>query len=202
VVVSALVSRNADNPMTPIIPELLTKLIAAVRGTPDRDHGKAQSALEDALSSLGSNVGRGVFPISRPPRGGLAGWQAKRVAAYIDEHVGMPFKASELAQLVQLSNAHFFRAFKVSFGTTPAVYIMQQRIRLAQELMVKSGYPLSRVALECGLCDQSHLCRAFRRIVGNTPSQWRRQFASAPEVRTNRLTPFLNREVAMTLTGD
>jgi AraC family transcriptional regulator len=188
--------------MTPMIPDLLTKLIAAVRGTPERDQVKAQSALEDALSSLGSNVGRLAFPTSRPPRGGLAGWQAKRVSAYINEHIGIPFKASELAELVQLSNAHFFRAFKVSFGTTPAVYIMQQRIRLAQELMVKSGYPLSRVALECGLCDQSHLCRAFRRIVGSTPSQWRRQFASEPEVRTHRLNPFLNREVAMNLTAD
>jgi transcriptional regulator GlxA family with amidase domain len=158
--------------MTPIIP-LLTKLIAAVTAS----------------------------PTPRPPRGGLAAWQAKRVATYIDEHIGSPLKASDLATLVQLSNAHFFRAFKTSFGTTPAVYIMRQRIRVAQDLMVSTGYPLSQVALECGMCDQSHLCRAFRRVVGNTPARWRRQFASDPEARARRRAPFINRDVGMNLTG-
>jgi AraC family transcriptional regulator len=171
--------------MTPIIPDLLTKLIAAVAGTPDGDQVKAQSALEKALASLEARVGHHASPTSRPPRGGLAGWQAKRVATYIEEHIGTPFKASDLAALAQLSNAHFSRAFKASFGATPAVYIMRQRIRFAQGLIVTTDYPLSRVALECGMCDQSHLCRAFRRIVGNTPTQWRRQFASDPEARAN-----------------
>ena len=165
--------------MTAMIPDLLTKLIAAVTGTLD-----------------------GASPTPRPPRSGLAGWQAKRVATYIDNHIGTPFKASDLAVVVQLSNAHFFRAFKASFGATPAAYIMRQRIRFAQVLMVTTGYPLSRVALECGMCDQSHLCRAFRRVVGNTPSQWRRQFASDPEARTNRPAPFPNRDAGMNLTGE
>lgn len=188
--------------MTPIIPDLLTKLIAAVTGSTDRDRTKARGALEDALASLGTNVGNRASPTARPPRGGLGGWQAKRVAAYIDEHIGMPFKASDLAAQVQLSNAHFFRAFKASFGTTPAAYIRRQRIRFAQDLMVSTGYPLSQVALECGMCDQSHLCRSFRRLVGNTPSQWRRQFASDPEARTNRPAPFPNHDVGMNLAGE
>jgi transcriptional regulator GlxA family with amidase domain len=114
----------------------------------------------------------------------------------------MPFKASDLAAQVQLSNAHFFRAFKASFGTTPAAYIMRQRIRLAQSLMVSTSYPLSQVALECGMCDQSHLCRAFRRVVGNTPSQWRRQFASDPEARANRRAHFPNHDVGVNRAGE
>jgi AraC family transcriptional regulator len=166
--------------MTPIIPDLLTKLIAAVTGSAGGDRVKAQGALEEALPSLAANVGHHASLTRRPLRGGLAGWQAKRVVTYIDEHIGTPFKASDLAALVQLSNAHFFRAFKTSFGATPATYIMRQRIRFAQDLMRSTGYPLSQIALECGMCDQSHLCRAFRRLVGDTPTQWRRQFASDP----------------------
>lgn len=188
--------------MTPIIPDLLTKLIAAVTGSSDGERVNAQGALEEALASLVTSVGHRASPAPRPARGGLAGWQAKRVAAYIDEHIGTPFKASDLATLVQLSTAHFFRAFKASFGTTPAAYIMRQRIRLAQDLMLSTGYPLAQVALECGMCDQSHLCRAFRRLVGNTPTQWRRQFASDPEARTNRPALFPNRNAGMTLTGE
>jgi len=175
-----LVFSSANHSMTPIIPDLLTKLIAAVTGSTDRDRTKARGALEEALASLGTNVGHRSFPTPRPPRGGLAGWQAKRVASYIDQHIGMPFKASELAGQVQLSNAHFFRAFKASFGTTPAAYIMRQRIRFAQDLMVSTGYPLSQVALECGMCDQAHFSRTFRRIVGTNPTVWRRQLSLRP----------------------
>ena len=114
-----LVFSGANHSMTPIIPDLLTKLIAAVTGSTVRDRTKAQGALEEALASLGTNVGHSAFPTPRPPRGGLAGWQAKRVARYIDEHIGMPFKASDLAAQVQLSNAHFFGPSKRALALRP-----------------------------------------------------------------------------------
>jgi hypothetical protein len=34
--------------------------------------------------------------------------------------------------------------------------------------------PLSQIAVACGLCDQAHLCRVFRRLIGMSPSAWRR----------------------------
>jgi AraC-like DNA-binding protein len=44
--------------------------------------------------------------------------------------------------------------------------------------MLSSGAPLSQIALDCGLCDQAHFTRVFRRIVGMNPSIWRREFGS------------------------
>ena len=121
--------------------------------------------------------------IKVPRRGGLAPWQSRRVTVYVREHIGMRLKTSDLAKLVQLSITHFHRAFKVSFQETPAAYIMRQRMRLAQDLMLATGHPLSWVAMECGLCDQAHFSRVFRRLSGQSPSLWRRQFASASRER-------------------
>jgi AraC-like DNA-binding protein len=115
-------------------------------------------------------------------RGGLAPWQARRVAEYVRENIGTSLRASELSKLVRLSYSHFNRAFKVSFRQTPTSYIMRQRVLLAQEKMLTTAQSLSQVALECGLCDQAHFSRMFRRIVGQSPKLWRIQFIPRPPV--------------------
>jgi AraC-like DNA-binding protein len=79
---------------------------------------------------------------------------------------------------VNLSIGHFFRAFRATFGATPHAYIMRQRILHAKMLMASSKAPLARIAFDCGLCDQAHFSRAFRRVVGVSPNVWRRQVSS------------------------
>jgi AraC family transcriptional regulator len=119
-------------------------------------------------------------PCAWPARGGLAPWQTRRLVAYVRENIGRRVKANDLAALVKLSTNHFQRAFKVSFQQTPARYITQQRMRVAQCLMLCTAYPLSRISLECGLCDQAHFSRLFRRVMGQSPQLWRRQFTTDP----------------------
>jgi AraC-like DNA-binding protein len=92
---------------------------------------------------------------------------------------------------VRLSMGYFSRAFRQTFGESPFAYIMRRRVRRAQQLMLTSRRPLSQVALECGMCDQSHLCRVFRRVVGINPNAWRRRFSvgPAPEGSVGRKIP-------------
>jgi AraC family transcriptional regulator len=169
---------------------LLDRLLQAVTTATAADREQARNTLENALALL--IAGRASDRAqSSPPRGGLAPWQARRVAAYIREHIATGLRAGELSTLIGLSYSHFNRAFKASFKETPTAYIMRQRVSLAQETMLKTAHTLSRVASECGLCDQAHLSRIFRRFVGSSPGLWRRQFASgsvedAP--RSNRCT--------------
>ena len=110
----------------------------------------------------------------------LAPWQAKRVAAYIESNISLNFCVADLAAIVRLSISHFSRAFKVSFGQPPITYVKVRRVRHAQILMLNTREPLSKVALDCGLYDQSHLTRLFRKFVGISPSLWRRQFQCQP----------------------
>lgn len=111
-------------------------------------------------------------------RGGLAPWQAKRVGAHIESHLASKIRANDIVGLTQLSASYFFRAFRVNFGVSPFEYIAARRIARAQEMMLTTDEPLSQVAVACGLCDQSHLCRVFRRIVGVTPKAWRREYGA------------------------
>jgi AraC-like DNA-binding protein len=50
-------------------------------------------------------------------------------------------------------------------------------VEYAKQRMLTTNAPLCEIALDCGLADQSHLSRVFRRVTGTTPSAWRRYFS-------------------------
>ena len=124
----------------------------------------------------------------RPPEaprasGRLAPWQINRIVGYIESNLGGNIQARDLAAQVNLSTSHFFRGFKASVGLTPFEYVSQRRVELALTLMRTTPEPLSQIAVQCGLCDQSHLCRLFRRQIGQTPDAWRRANVGTPVSR-------------------
>jgi AraC family transcriptional regulator len=164
--------------------DALASLLADATVALDTDHRAAKSCIQRAAALLGIDLGLGGDEAAkRSCRGGLALWQAKLLKSFIEDKLDSSIRATDLARVVQLSTSYFSRAFRQTFGESPIAYIMQRRIQRAQKLMLASRLPLSQVALECGMCDQAHLCRVFRRIVGINPKAWRRQFpvGSAPD---------------------
>jgi AraC family transcriptional regulator len=111
-------------------------------------------------------------------RGGLAPWQIRKVSAYIEAHLDSTIGAAHLAGLVKLSVFHFCRAFRASFGEPPHTYVMQRRVERAQGMMLRTSSSLAQIAIECGLADQAHLNKSFRRFVGESPGAWRRARAA------------------------
>src|SRR5690606_5549215 len=107
-------------------------------------------------------------------RGGLAPWQIRKVANYVDAHLDRTIRNEDLAAIARLNLSHFGRAFRNSFDEPPHEYVIRRRIERAQGLMLSTDAPLSAIALDCGLADQAHLSRLFRRVVGESPRVWRR----------------------------
>ncbi|WP_237709238.1 helix-turn-helix domain-containing protein [Sphingomonas elodea] len=134
------------------------------------------SLLAGALDAGPTYGWRNPAPVTK---GGLAGWQLRRVRAHVEAHLQGPIFTSTLAEVAQLSTGHFCRAFKASTGETPHGYVMRQRIRRAQQLMRDTTDTLSQIACACGMSDQAHLTRLFRRLVGTTPLAWRRAWQQA-----------------------
>ena len=112
--------------------------------------------------------------------GGLAPWQMKRVEFYIAEHIATTVTLEQLAGCAKLSASYFGRAFKTTFGETPHAYVLRKRVELACRLMRETSSPLAEIALDCGMADQSHLTRIFRRFTGMSPNAWRRLRGSDP----------------------
>ena len=117
---------------------------------------------------------RGGYTAPLDFRGGLAPWQKRRVIAHIEANLDQPLSCGTLAELVGLSTSYFNRAFKSSIGRSPHSYLMSRRLERAQELLLATHEPISQIALACGLADQCHLCRLFRKLAGASPAAWRR----------------------------
>ena len=113
----------------------------------------------------------------------LARWQINRVRTFIDEHLTECIRVSDLSALARSSPSYFSAAFKRTFGASPHAYLMKRRITMAVEQMLGSDAPLSEIAMNCGFADQAHFSRQFRRMMGSTPSNWRRERASRPFTR-------------------
>jgi AraC-like DNA-binding protein len=117
-------------------------------------------------------------------RGGLAPWQERRAKQMLAADLKSRVRLGELAAACRLSRSHFARAFKASTGLAPHQWRLREQVRLAQRLLAGSARPIGQIAAECGFADQSHLTRAFSRIVHATPARWRaerrRSRAGAP----------------------
>jgi AraC family transcriptional regulator len=110
-------------------------------------------------------------PVSR---GGLAPWQQKRVAAYIEERVADNIRLATLAELARLSPYHFSRAFKHSFGMPPHRYHANRRIERAKQLLANRELSVTAIALDVGFSETSTFTAAFHKLTGQAPSRYRR----------------------------
>jgi AraC-like DNA-binding protein len=126
-----------------------------------------QQDLIDAVRSLASRV-------PAPPRGGMTAGTLRRVREHIDQQIAGKLSLHELADIAGLSASHFSRAFRQSVGMPPHRYLRHRRIEIAAEQIRNTALPLAQIALAVGFSDQSHFTREFVRVLGETPSAYRR----------------------------
>lgn len=146
---------------------VIAGLLADAREAVTFDRSAARSLLARAIEILDS------VP-DAPRSGGLARWQMRRLEAFVEANISSSITLEMMAACVRLSPSHFGRAFKATAGETPYGFVLRRRVERARKLMLESSRPLAEIALDCGLADQSHLSRIFRRYSGISPNAWRR----------------------------
>lgn len=104
---------------------------------------------------------------SKPPRWLVAARER------IDDSLPERCSVGELGEGAGVHPVHFARVFRSYYGCTVADYTRRQRIVRAKEA-IRCGHTLAEAALMTGFADQSDLTRAFRRVDGRTPAEFRR----------------------------
>ena len=91
----------------------------------------------------------------------------------MDRDYALPLDVPRLASIACVSDAHFIRTFKATFGETPHRYLQRRRVERAMYLLRNSDRTVTDVCMEVGFSSLGTFSRTFRDIVGETPSEFR-----------------------------
>jgi len=92
---------------------------------------------------------------------------------YIHENLCERISLTKLSQLAGLTTHQLLVAFRQMFGTTPAQYIIQQRLRCAQRQLAGTKKDITTIALDSGFSSHSHLTACFQKHLRCCPTQFR-----------------------------
>ena len=98
----------------------------------------------------------------------------------MDRTYAQPLDVPALARIAHVSQAHFSRTFRATFGETPHRYLQRRRIERAMALLRDPAAAVTDVGLRVGFDSLGAFSRAFRAVVGVAPSQYRARGLAAP----------------------
>jgi transcriptional regulator GlxA family with amidase domain len=91
----------------------------------------------------------------------------------MDRAYAEPLDIRALARVANVSEAHFIRAFRGTFGETPHRYLQRRRVERAMYLLRATDRSVTDVCLDVGFTSLGTFSRSFRDIVGDAPTTYR-----------------------------
>jgi len=95
----------------------------------------------------------------------------------MDRAFARPLDVRAVARVAHVSEAHFSRQFRATFGETPHRYLQRRRVERAMELLRESERPVTEICLDVGFNSLGTFSRTFSEIVGEPPSAYRARFS-------------------------
>lgn len=98
----------------------------------------------------------------------------------MDRAYAEPLDVAKLARIACISEAHFIRTFRETFGETPHRYLQRRRVERSMFMLRESRRSVTEICLDVGFTSLGTFSRTFREIVGQSPLAYRRSNAPAP----------------------
>ena len=98
---------------------------------------------------------------------------------YIDAHLAEALTLAELSEQAHMSRSRFSALFRELNGLTPWEYIVGRRVSRAARLLSTSDETILEIAVACGFNNTANFNHAFRKVIGASPSEYRKRHAAA-----------------------
>ena len=93
----------------------------------------------------------------------------------MDRSYAQPLDVPSLARIANISEAHFIRTFRATFGETPHRYLQRRRVERAMFLLRATDRSVTDICLDVGFTSLGTFSRTFREIVGEAPRPYRQR---------------------------
>lgn len=118
------------------------------------------------IAGINARAGRADTPVLGDP-------QLDRALEHIRTHYSDRISVEDLASTAGMSRRSFERRFHEALGCSLMTYLRRVRVNAACRALIRSTRSLSEISATCGYSDQSHMTREFRKLVGQTPREYR-----------------------------
>ncbi|WPP29896.1 AraC family transcriptional regulator [Streptomyces sp. CL7] len=98
-----------------------------------------------------------------------------RARDVMDRDYAQPLDVPALARVAHVSQAHFTRTFRATFGETPHRYLQRRRVERAMFLLRATDRSVTDISFEVGFSSPGTFSRTFRDIVGRSPRTYRKE---------------------------
>ena len=109
--------------------------------------------------------------------GSLHDFYIKEAINFIEQNYNFPISVESVAAFCGLNRNYLGKLFKESLNQTLQQFLMSYRMNKAADLLASTEMSIAEVGCRCGYQNQLHFSRAFKNIVGMSPSQWRAEHA-------------------------
>lgn len=155
----------------PYAVEMLTEIFHLCDS--DSPHKAAVATMR--VAELMLEAPRWFLTLQRPAEAHAGLGSVTSVAEYISLHYSEKLTSADLASLCHLSESQLRRNFSMAYGMPPMAYRNELRMRIAEELLSETDMQVSAIADRLGYDCASDFCRAFKRLRGLSPTEYKRR---------------------------
>ena len=98
------------------------------------------------------------------------------IIQYLQDHLEEDISLNILADVFHLSAQYISQLFKKEIGVNFLAYLTSIRMEKAKKLLISTSLSIGEIAMQCGYGDYRVFTKTFKKMIGNTPSQYRREF--------------------------
>lgn len=130
---------------------------------------------------LYENISAGQYPADKSPAENRDLAIAKDMARFIRENYMEKLSLADIAAAGAVGQSKCCKLFARFFFQSPAVYLTRHRLSKSMELLLHTDLPVIEIALSVGFGSASYYTETFRKWMGKTPSQFRKENSSGTE---------------------
>ena len=160
-------------------PESCTAMLDQIYNFANAEDYLRDMRIHEKLTTLVTRImelNRRQIDSNDPAQNDTKGFSIQDVKHYLDENWSKKITLDGLADAFYINKFYLTRLFKNRYGTPILTYVLNTRITHAKQLLRFSDDTIENISKTCGFTDQNYFSRIFKKIVGITPSEYRRKW--------------------------